>query len=311
MTIGEHDVCVFAPALYVSVTIEQSDDATDDIHIHPGGQGFWIARTIKHLGGNPVLCGPLGGETGRIIEALAPDWDVDLAVVPISGASPAYVHDRRTGEREALADGPAPVLDRHERDDVYSAVLDNSLATGTVVITGRVDKLFSPDVYRRFGSDFESNGVQVVGDLHGEELQAFLSGGSIEILKISHEDLLEDGVIVDTDPASVVAIAEKLESAGARAVVVSRADEPAIARFNGKTFSARPPAIEAVDYRGAGDSMTAALATALTKNLGPEQTLRLACAAGTANVARHGLGTASADLVEQLLERVDVERYEP
>jgi 1-phosphofructokinase len=310
MSADRHDVCIFAPALFVAVTIEQSDNGADDIHIHPAGQGFWIARTILHLGGEPIICVPLGGEAGRVIEALAPEWGIDMRPVSIAAPSPAYVHDRRSGERVVLAEGAPPVLDRHERDDVYAAMLDNSLAAGIAVITGRVDDIFSPDVYRRFGSDFASNGVRVVGDLHGEELAAFLEGGPIDVLKVSDEDLLQDEAITDTDPPSLVTAIEKLEAAGAKAVVVSRGADPVIARFRGITYTAKPPKIEAVDFRGAGDSMTAALATGLVQNLSPEQALRLATAAGTANVARHGLGTASADLITQLVERVEIARLD-
>ena len=43
-------VCVFAPSLVLTVTIESPPDGRDDeIHFHPGGQGFWIARTLRHL----------------------------------------------------------------------------------------------------------------------------------------------------------------------------------------------------------------------------------------------------------------------
>lgn len=131
-----HDVCVFAPALFVSVTIEERDDGSDDIHIHPGGQGFWIARMVRHLGAKPILCAPLGGETGTIIEALTAQWGIDLATAGIAAASPAYVHDRRKGDRETIAASPAPVLDRHERDDVYSAVLDHARPVITATPAG-------------------------------------------------------------------------------------------------------------------------------------------------------------------------------
>ena len=304
------DICVFAPALFVAVTIERRDDGHDDIHIHPGGQGFWIARMIRHLGAVPVLCAPLGGETGFVIRALMPTWGIDLVAVDIAAGSPAYVHDRRDWDRHTLAEVPPPILDRHERDDVYSAVLDRSLAAGVCVITGRTDDLFPPDVYRRLGRDFASNGVSVVGDLHGEELDSFLEGGPMEVLKVSDEDLLADARVDDVDPPSLIAAAELLERRGAAAVVVSRASEPVVARFSGTTFTAVPPPIETVDLRGAGDSMTAGLATALASGLGPEDALRLACAAGAANVARHGLGNASAELIHQLLDRVQIDRTE-
>ena len=45
---GQPRVCVFAPAPLLTVTIEQpsSDRGDGEVHLHPGGQGFWIARLL-------------------------------------------------------------------------------------------------------------------------------------------------------------------------------------------------------------------------------------------------------------------------
>jgi fructose-1-phosphate kinase PfkB-like protein len=47
------------------------------------------------------------------------------------------------------------------------------------------------------------------------------------------------------------------------------------------------------------------------RGLGPEESLRLASGAGAANVTRHGLGSASDDLIPRLAERVTVEVLTP
>ncbi len=53
--------------------------------------------------------------------------------------------------------------------------------------------------------------------------------------------------------------------------------------------------------------MTAGLAAGVSRGLDPVDILKLACAAGTANVTRHGLGSASDDLIDTLAERVEIE----
>jgi 1-phosphofructokinase len=57
--------------------------------------------------------------------------------------------------------------------------------------------------------------------------------------------------------------------------------------------------------------MTAGLAAGMRRGLRPEDLLRLASGAGAANVTRHGLGSASDDLIPRLAERVAIETLTP
>jgi 1-phosphofructokinase len=308
MAHDRHTVSVFAPVLTLTVTIEAGrEDGPDEIHIHPGGQGFWVARMLRHLGERPLLCGPIGGETGQVIRGLINQWGIDISPVEISVSSPATVQDRRSGERDLIAETPAPSLARHELDDTYGKFLDQSLSSGVCVITGQTGEIVPVESYRRLGHDLASTEVRVVGDLHGPELAAFLEGGPLDLLKVSDEDLTSDGVLLGDDEGQALSAIHALVESGAKNVVLSRADRPAIAHLAGTTYRARAPELEPADYRGAGDSMTAGLAAALSRGLGPEESLKLACGAGAANVTRHGLGSASGDLITKLAERVEVE----
>jgi 1-phosphofructokinase len=297
------------------VVIEPIDGAegiVGDVHLHPGGQGFWIARMLRRLGEWPVLCAPVGGEAGRALRVLIPDWELDFRPVFVDADSPVHVHDRRSGRRTEIACDPAPVLDRHETDDLFGRVLELSLATRVCVATGRPPGGGIPvDVFTRLGRDLESGGVRVVADMHGPELDAWLDGGPIDVLKVSDEDLAGDGRLASEDETAIVDVIVGLVGRGARSVVVSRADRGAVAMIGGDLYRARPPVLSVVDAIGSGDSMTGALTCAFLAKLDPEDMLRMATAAGAANVTRHGLATGSADLVRQLAHEVAIERIEP
>jgi 1-phosphofructokinase len=308
----QHTVAIFAPVISLTVTVESpKDGGSDEIHFHPGGQGFWVARMLRHLGERPLICGPIGGESGKVIRGLLPQWGIDLSPIEIEGSSPATIQDRRSGERESIADAAPPPLDRHSADEFYGAFLDRAISAGLAVIAGQVGGVLQNETYRRLGNDLASTDVKVVGDLHGEELSAFLEGGPIDILKVSDDDLKADGRLKDdTDSAGFIALGD-LSKAGARNVVLSRGRNPVLALMDGKFYGARPPELEAADFRGAGDSMTAGLAASLRTGLGPIESLKLGCGAGAANVTRHGLGSASDTLFERLAEQVEVRSISP
>src|SRR5207245_2184540 len=96
------------------------------------------------------------------------------------------------------------------------------------------------------------------------------------------------------DPADLLLAIDALAKAGAANVIVSRADEPAVALADGRLVEIRAPAFERLDHRGAGDAMTAGVAAALARGSDIESALRLGAAAGALNATRHGLATGEA-----------------
>lgn len=87
---------------------------------------------------------------------------------------------------------------------------------------------------------------------------------------------------------------------------MSRSARSTIAGNADRLVEVRASALEVIDGRGGGDSMTAALAVAAVRRLGFEDGLRIAAAAATLNVSRHGLGTGRRDTIEELAEHVEI-----
>jgi 1-phosphofructokinase len=303
--------CVFGPSLFATVTIETAAGDGEDqtaVHFHPGGQAFWIARMVNHLGERCSLVSPVGGEAGVVLMALTPTWDVDLAAVPTAAESAAYLHDRRDGSRREIATSLGGTLSRHEIDDLYGRVLEVSTATKMCVVTGSpTGRALGHDFYRRLGSDLAELEVVTIGDLHGAELDAFLDGGHLDVLKVSHEDLIDDGRLAeDHELTDRVEIGHELCGRGADIVVVSDPAGALLVARDGDVWYAEPPVLDAVDHRGAGDAMTAAFCVATLRHQAAVDMLRFACAAGAATVARHGLANAERDVIEALVANVQV-----
>lgn len=300
---------VFAPDMMLTVTIEAGTEG-DEIHLHAGGQGFWIARMIIALGVRVALCGPFGGESGDVVRHLVgAEPDLALRAVKAGGANATYVHDRRGGERVTVAETPPGPLSRHEVDELYGAALVGGLEADVSVLAGPGAwdvPVLPPETYRRLAADLRANGRTVVADLSGEPLECALAGG-LSLVKVSHEELAADGRAAGGDEGNLLGAVEKLRGEGADHVLVTRAGEPALALLDGGGIvEIVPPRVEAVDHRGAGDSMTGGVAAGLARGLSLPEALRLGAAAGGLNVTRRGLATGDRREIERLAAHIEL-----
>jgi 1-phosphofructokinase len=294
---------VYAPSPVLTVTVEHHGEVPS-LHLHAGGQGVWQARMLAGLGARAVLCTTLGGEVGRVLSGLLAEEDFAVRAVNQDASSGWYVHDRTDGERREIAGNGGEPLDRHQIDELYNLALSEGLRAAVSVLAGPTDPgLVPPDTYRRLAADLSSNGARVVADLAGDHLGAALQGG-LSFLKVSHDELVAAGRASDESLPALLAAARQLRAEGAAAVVVSRAEQPALAWLDDGPHQVEAPMLEEADPRGAGDSMTAAVAAMLASGTGLAEAVRFGAAAGAVNVTRHGLGTGHVEAVSEVAKRV-------
>jgi 1-phosphofructokinase len=296
-------VMVFAPAPQLTVTIEQQHDVPE-LHVHPGGQGIWQTRMITSLGAEVILCAAVGGEVGRVLKPLLDFKGVTLRTVPRESGSGWYVHDRRDGQRRSLAEIAGTPFTRHELDELYNLALAEGLRAGIAILSGPAHpSVIRPEVYRRLAADLRANGCKVIADLCGDHLKAVLSAG-LDVVKVSHEELIADGLSPDDSEKHLTDALIKLHDDGAEAALVSRAGMGALAMINEEIYRVGTPKLTLTDGRGAGDSMTAGVAAVLARGGEMSEAVRTGAAAGALNVTRHGLGTGHLDAVQVLTERI-------
>lgn len=300
-----NDVTIFAPSPILTVTVEDHPDGSE-IHVHAGGQGVWQARMLLGLGTSVTMCCTLTGETGTVLKHLLEDEGISVTAIQREGRGSAYLHDRRGGERVIVAEEAGDPIGRHELDELYGMVLEEGLQTKIVILSGPVgDDALPADTYRRLAADLRKAGAQVVVDLAGERLDAALEGG-VDVLKVSDDELDDDGLIEDRSVHAVMGAMRRLRERGADTVIVTRATEPVLL-FDERGFvEVTAPTLQIADTRGAGDSLTAGVAAAMARGEQPREAITLGAAAGALNVTRHGLGTGEASTVARLREGIRV-----
>jgi 1-phosphofructokinase len=303
-------VCVFSPSIHVEISIDRGGESGHEIHVHAGGQGYWIARMVATMDGLPWLCAPFGGELGAHVVTALEGLELH-GLVPTSSATPARIVDRREHGRGRIvaASTPQP-LDRHAIDDLFTRTLGLALECRSCVVAGTSeDRTVPAATFTRLARDLAALGVPVIADVSGDELTALLEGG-VQVVKVSDEDMIRDGLAPDGSTRSLVAAAERLQTQGAGSVVITRAESGVLVRDDGRQWVVNGPQLTPVNTRGAGDSLTAALATSLARGAALVDAVRLGVAAGALNATRHGLGSGERQAIEAIAEQVLVEEAE-
>ncbi|HLS48401.1 MAG TPA: PfkB family carbohydrate kinase [Actinomycetaceae bacterium] len=315
-------VCVLAPTPLLTIEIDpfdprhpRNDSSTGrppgDVHLHPGGQGLWVARMAASLGAEVTVCGPFGGEVGPLLITSLTSSNLTVRPVTYLGGNGAYVYDCSSGERRVAAHMVPAQLTRHELDDLYGTVLVEALDADVVSITGADPSHVVPSGFlARLVRDIRASDIPVVTDLSGEAA-ALVAAQGPSVLKMSHEELISAGLAGDDSLDTLVHAATALLEAGVGAMVVSRASEPALLVTAEGANLVEGPVITPQDHRGAGDSMTAGIAVGLGRGEPINQAVRLGAAAGALNVTRRGLGTGRREHIERFASLIDVKPLAP
>lgn len=295
-----------APTLLVSVDRAPDGSGVQEIHLHPGGQGFWVARMAAVLGARVTLVAPLGGEPGVALKALIEDAGVEVAAVASAAPNAVLVSSDHEGEDASIASSDPGAMSRHELDGLVAAFIAASLEADVTVLTGcGEDPLMDEGRFHHLAHDLRAVGRRVVADLSGESLHAALKGG-LDVVKVSDEEIVASGLARSDDEADLIHGMHGLSERGAGVVLVSRAERPLLALDGDTILEVTAPSFRPVNHRGAGDSLTGAVSAALAAGQGVREALSLAVAAGALNVTRHGLGTGDAKVIEALAGHVQV-----
>jgi 1-phosphofructokinase len=258
------------------------------------------------LGAWPILCSFLGGETGAMLLPLLQALPGGLRIANASGATGAYVNDRRGGERRLIASTQRPAPQRHEVDDLVSGAVAAALGATLVVLCNPFPAEGFPDeAYELLAGDLRAAGVPVLADLSSPWLDRVLPYEP-DLVKLNDWELA-GYVRGPVDGPRALAAVGRLRDAGARSVAVTRAGGPILVVSNDDDpFEITPPSFPVGHREGCGDTMMGAIAAGWARGMCFRDALVLGVAAGSVNFLRRGLGTGRRAAVEELASRIDV-----
>ena len=258
-----------------------------------GGKGINVARALKRLDVPVVATGLAGGRTGtRIVEELTTEAILNdfVRIVDESRTSTAVV-DPTTGTYTEINEwGP------HVSEDELAILVQKlrylSRGADAVVFSGSLPRGVDDAFYGEVIRELNRRGVQTVLDSEGMPLRL---GAEAEPFLVTPNVVEAEGLVGQefTEEEDFAMALDAIAEMGPRNVLITR-DDGCVALLREdraiRRLHAQAPRLEPMSAVGAGDVLLAGFLAAVVDERSPEETLRLAVAAGAASVRDVGAG---------------------
>lgn len=280
------------PSLDKSITVPQlvpeKKLRCSSSEVDPGGGGVNVSRALHKLGLNSLAVFLSGGYTGKKLEELLMNEEVDIIALPIKEATRenfiVFDEEKRLQYRFGM-EGAAVT------DTEWKAVLNyvsEQTEVSYIVASGSLPPGVPMNFFGQLAALAKKINAKLIVDTSGEALE-FAAKEGLYMLKPNLNEL--SSLIGKTNLAEteiVSAARTVINSGGCEIMVVSLGGDGALLVTAEDQYKVKPPKVTVMSTVGAGDSMVGGILYALSKGCTYKEILMYGVAAGTAATLHPG-----------------------
>jgi 1-phosphofructokinase family hexose kinase len=247
-----------------------------------GGKGVNVARWLGHLGSNPLLILPLGGDAGREIKTHLTHEKITAQIIPIQESSRVNVIVTAGKQGQLRFNPHGPELSHKEWRTILDSVREACATASLMILSGSLPRGISVTAYAEIIRLTQRAGVPVLLDCDGPVLEAAVPAKPFFIKPNEHELAgwtaamkLKKGTLFATRHMSFLTGGWVLVSRGAKSALLMH-------EGMSETLTEVPVRLKPRNTVGAGDAMLAAVARQMELGAAPRAWLHEGLAAGTA-----------------------------
>ncbi len=273
-----------------------------------GGKGINVSKCLKALGTESVAAVILAGETGnRLTELLKQEG---VAVLPVQTSGQTRTNLKiiapDLGENTDINE-PGPQVGQTQLRQLLVRICQRIRPGDIVVLSGSLPVGAPQDTYRLWIERFHELGARVLLDADGaclaEGIQAkpeLIKPNETELARLLRRQLETEG--------QIIAAGRELLAKGVTNVVISLGEKGALFLWQDGFYRAKSLPVSVHSTVGAGDSVVAAMAYGMEKDLTKQEQIALAMAMGAASVMQSGTQAPDARTVFELKQQVEIEK---
>jgi 1-phosphofructokinase/tagatose 6-phosphate kinase len=287
---------------------------SSDVLTLAGGKGINVARALKRLDVPVVATGLSGGRTGtRIVEELTAEAILnDFVRISAESRTSTAVVDPTSGTYTEINEW-GPEVTPADLETLSEKLHYLARGADFVVLAGSLPRKVPTSFYADTIRELARREVRVVLDSEGEPLQVGVQAGPFLVSPNQREAEQLVGQELEDDDDFLMAL-DAIAEMGARNVLITLENGCfARLRFGKKTRRVRAlaPHVEPVSGVGSGDVLLAQFLAAVMDEKQPDESLRIAVAAGAASVREVGAGRFDAQVAAAIAANVELADLQP
>lgn len=293
--------CGIFPALQRTLELKTlkcgSVNRAHTVHLSTGGKAVNAARVLTALGGNPLVFGFAGGETGKTIRTLLDNEQIrhEFTETRIPTRTAQTLLAENTPDFTEIIEDcpPLPANDWKQLVQEFRNLLKKNDAA---IISGTLPAHAPPEIYREML--IHRGKKQILIDSPGKPLLEALETRPT-LVKINAEEIRKTTGIQDPEEGS-----HELISVGAEAVGVTDGANPALLITPAGTVRFQIPVVPIKSSLGCGDSVNAGTIFALQHGHSLKEAFVFGLACGTANAMTDLPGKIDISKITELVPQI-------
>jgi len=286
------------------------------VKIIAGGKGNNVARVLKKLKVKNISLNTLGGNYGKIIEDCLKKDRINYKPVWIKNSSRTVITVLEDDLRQTAYVEPGPQLSDAEKKNVvkvFTELIDEYKSeTKLVVLSGSTPSKNCNDIYKIMIEIAKESKIKVILDSRGDALRIGAEAKPFLIKPNIHEaeDILKIKFSKEekTDESRLIKYFIELNKY-ADIVILTMGDKGSIISNGKKIYKAIPPRIKIINPVGSGDSFIAGFVYGIINNLDFLDLIRIATAAGVANVSMWDAGSCNYEEIMKFVDKVKIVEF--
>ncbi len=268
-----------------------------------GGKGVNVSRQLRRLNGASLATGFVGGDVGATIERLLDQEGLPHRFIRIKGNTREGVtYLEPDGTWTAIFEPPHQVTGA-ECDALIDVCRSLESQTSWFVCSGSSPDQPSDAVFAAIVGHAKSAGIRTALDSYG--LAFALAVDAVPTLvKLNREEFEQTFKCALTSEQDILDALDALLARGIGYAILTDGARAVYTAHGVEVWKVTPPAIQAVNPTGSGDSMTAGLLFGLVQHWELDRTLRFGTAAGASNASMWQVASSSAEEIAQMERNV-------